>query len=107
MNVTIISPNITSLVDVIIYANQIIGAPFPTFVAFGMVLAISLILTFSLVQLFKWERAITVGAGIGLILTLILAVGGAQLMNIWYAGIYTVFMIIGIWFTLKSKENLP
>jgi len=106
VNVTIANPNITSLVDVIIFANTIIGAPFPTFVAFGMVLTISLIITFSLVQFFKWERALAAGSTIGLMLTLILALGGAQLMNIYYAAIFTFFMLIGVWMTIRSKEAM-
>jgi hypothetical protein len=105
MNVTINNPNITSITDILIYANQIIGAPFPTFVTFGMVLAIALILTFSLAQIFKWERAITVGSGIGLLLTLLLALGGEQLMNIYYAALFTFFMIAGIWMTIRSREG--
>jgi hypothetical protein len=105
MNVTIINPNFTSIVDILIFGNQIIGAPYPTFFVFGMVLTISLILTFSLAQLFKWERAITVGGGIGLFLTLLLSLGGPQLMNIYYAALFTFFTIIGIWMTIKSKES--
>jgi hypothetical protein len=104
MNVTVISPNITNLADVIILANNVVDAPFPTFVAFGMVLSLSLIITFSLIQFFKWERAVTTGSAIGLLLTLILSLGGPQLMNIFYAAPFTFFMIIGIWMTIKSKE---
>jgi hypothetical protein len=106
MNYTLINPNITSLVDVLVYVNQIVDAPFPTFFVFGMVLAISLILTLSLAQIFKWERALTVGGGMGLILTLILAMGGPQLMNIWYSSLFTFMMIIGVWMTIKSKEGM-
>jgi hypothetical protein len=104
VNVTVVNPNITNLVDVIILANNIVGAPFPTFVAFGMVLAIALIVTFSLVQFFKWERAMTAGATIGLLLTLLLSLGGPQLMNIYYSAMFTFFMLAGIWFTIRSKE---
>lgn len=105
MNATIIEPNITSLVDILIYVNRIIDAPYPTFFVFGIVLAISLILTFSLAQLFRWERAITVGGGIGLFLTLLLSLGGPQLMNIYYAALFTFFMIVGIWMTIQSKNQ--
>lgn len=106
VNVSIINPNITNLVDVLIYANQIVGAPYPTFVSFGIVLTISLIITFSLVQYFKWERSLTAGSGIGLFLTLILCLGGNQVMNIYYAAIFTFFMLIGVWMTLRSKESM-
>jgi len=104
MNVTVVNPNITNLVDVLVLANTVIAAPFPTFFTFGMVLTISLIITFSLVQFFKWERALAAGSTIGLLLTLILALGGAQLMNIYYAAMFTFFMLVGVWFTIRSKE---
>ena len=104
MNVTIIQPNISNMGDVLILANNIIGAPFPTFFTFGMVLTISLIITFSLVPFFKLERAIAAGSTIGLLLTLILALGGPQLMNIYYAGIFTFFLLVGIWATVRAKE---
>jgi len=100
-----ISPNITDMMDLVIYANQIIGAPYPTFFSFGLVLAISLILTFSIAQAFRWERAIVVGGGVGLILTLTLAMAGPEVMNLYYAAIFAFMLVIGIFMTMREKDT--
>jgi hypothetical protein len=31
--------------------------------------------------------------------------GGPQIMNIYYAAIYTFFLVIGIWMTMSARDN--
>lgn len=100
-----IPPNITNLMDVMAYANQIVNGPFPTFFMFGSVLSLSLIIVFSLAQIFRWERALVAGSAFGLIATLTLALGGPQIMNIYYSALFVFFMIVGTWLTLTAKDN--
>jgi hypothetical protein len=91
--------------DIFVYGNAIVGSPLPTFFMFGIVLTISLILVFSLAQIFRWERALVAGSAFGLMATLTLALGGPQIMNIYYSALFIFCLIAGIWFTLTIKDQ--